>query len=59
MLKSTMCCVAQPRSEKTKLENGHKSMKTEARIGAIENHNNHIVAHPKNKENKKITNVVR
>ena len=36
-----------------------KSIKTEARSGAINNHNNYIVSHPMDKQNDAITNFVR
>ena len=36
-----------------------KSIKTEARSGAINNHNNYIVSHPMDEQNDTMTNFVR
>ena len=35
-----------------------KGIKSEVRSGAIDNYNNHIVAHPKNEESDTITNMI-
>ena len=56
-IKGVLRCIIQ--TLKKTLEKLHKKIKIEARNGATENYNNHIVTHPINEEKDTIENVVR